>query len=468
MLIFFSDVHLTDGSSSDTINEEAFDRFADQVVDLVRRRSPQELRLVLLGDGLDLVRSNVWLDRTDVCPWTKASGEQERVVLEILSRIFRANSWAIDHLLDIPPRIALSGHMTPGPIRLDYVLGNHDWLINRYASARRMVVDRLHLDEAYVHEGFPFSFRSPPEAYDVVARHGDVHDRINCAADHGQEASSLGDAIIVELLNRFPMEVGKELGDDADSREAVRRLREIDNVRPMTHLATWVLETVSELGRGNPRLLAAVDRAMERVVDDFRQDPGVRALAADQLGWLERWYFWALLADVRRRKVNVLDSWPRLVDRLVRGWRLLRSLPVSTYGAHALQERGTDGRPPRFVVYGHTHHSESVPLGPAAGGEGGDRFYLNTGTWRTVWQMAETGGMEDHFASWKEMGYVVLYAPGEANGRHEFEVWTGGLRDRPPEQAPASALGDAVGRPPVASYALRVPSGEPDTPVTRA
>jgi hypothetical protein len=444
MLIFFSDVHLTDGSGSDTINEEAFDRFADQVVDLVRRRSPHELRLVLLGDGLDLVRSNAWLDPSGVRPWTDPGGEQEQVVLEILRRIFRANHWAIDHLLDIPARIALSGHMPTGPIRLDYVLGNHDWLINRYESARRMVADRLRLDEAYVRDGFPFVFRSPPEAYDVVARHGDVHDPINFAERGGQDVSSLGDAIIVELLNRFPLEVGKELGSDAEAREAVRRLREIDNVRPMTHLATWVLETVSELGKGDPRFLAAVDRAMERVVDDFRRDPAVRRLAVDQLSWLERWYLWALLGDIRRRKCNVLDSWPRLVDRLVRGWRLLWNKPMSQYAARALDERGTDGRPPRFVVYGHSHRSESVPLGPVSP-DGADRFYLNTGTWRTVWQMAETGGAEDHFASWKEMAYVVLYAPEEARGRHEFEVWTGGLRDRPHDRPapPTGAAGTA-------------------------
>jgi len=436
MLIFFSDVHLTDTSSSDTMNEEAFDRFADQVVDLVRRRSPQEVRLVLLGDGLDLVRSSHWLRPDGVRPWSAPGTEQEQVVLEILRGIFRTNRWAIDHLLDLPARIALSGHMPQGPIRFDYVLGNHDWLINRYASARRLVADRLHLGQAYVHEGFPFVFRSPPQAYDVVARHGDVHDRLNYAPAEGQEAPSLGDAIIVELLNRFPLEVGKELGTDGDGKEAVRRLREIDNVRPMTHLATWVLETVSELGRGNPRFLTAVDRAMERVVDEFRRDPAVRALAAGQLSWLQRRYLWALLADVRRRKVNVLDSWPRLVDRIVRGWRLVWNLPGSKYAARALNERGADGRPPRFVVYGHSHHSESVPLGPAARDEV-DRFYLNTGTWRTVWQMAETGGAGNHFASWKEMGYVVLYAPGEAGGRHEFEVWTGGLRDRPAEKVPS-------------------------------
>ena len=436
MLVFFSDVHLTDGSSSDTINEEAFDRFADQIVDLVRRRSPHELRLVLLGDGLDLVRSNLWLNAAGVRPWNEPGPAQERVVLDILRRIFRANRWAIDHLLDIPARIALAGHLPQGPIRLDYVLGNHDWLINRYESARRLVADRLRLDSACVRDGFPFVFRSPPGAYDVVARHGDVHDRINHAGrEGGQAASSLGDAIIVELLNRFPREVGRELGPGAAADEAVRRLREIDNVRPMTHLATWVLETVSELGRDDPQVLEAVDRAMERVVDDFRRNRAVRALMADQLSWVQRWYLMALLGDVRRRKVNVLDSWPRLADRAVRGWRLLWNLPVSTYAARALDERGTDGRPPRFVVYGHSHRCESVPLGPVSA-EGPDRFYLNTGTWRTVWQMAETGGAEPHFASWKEMAYVVLYAPAESRGRHEFEVWTGGLRDRPPERHP--------------------------------
>ncbi len=430
MLILFSDVHLTDGSSSETINEEAFDRFADQVVDLVRRRSPEEVRLVLLGDGLDLVRSDLWLNREGIRPWSRPGPQQERLVLDIVRRTISTNRWAIDHLLDIPARIALAGHLPPGPIRLDYCLGNHDWLINRYRSARALVAERFRLDGAYASSGFPLVYRSAPDHYDVVARHGDVHDRINCAAGGKQEAPSLGDAIIVELLSRFPREVGRELGSGPAVEDAVRRLKEIDNVRPMTHLAAWVLETISELGRGNPRFLGAVDRALERVVGEFRRNGAVQELAEAQLTWLQRWYLRAVLADVRRRKGNVLNSWPRLADRAVRFWHLVRNLPASKYAAHALGERGTDGRPPRFVVYGHSHRPESVPLGPSAR-DGRDRFYLNTGTWRTVWQMAETGGLEEHFACWKEMSYVVLYAPNEAGGRHEFEIWTGGLRDRP-------------------------------------
>ncbi len=62
MLVFFSDIHLTDGTSGETINAGAFDIFADQVADLARKRKAKEVRLVLLGDGLDVIRSTRWLD----------------------------------------------------------------------------------------------------------------------------------------------------------------------------------------------------------------------------------------------------------------------------------------------------------------------------------------------------------------------------------------------------------------------
>jgi len=151
-------------------------------------------------------------------------------------------------------------------------------------------------------------------------------------------------------------------------------------------------------------------------------------------------------------KVGTLDLGTGLADRLLKAWGMLTRKSASAYAGCAVSERGADGLPPRFVVYGHTHRVESVPLGPSPR-DGADRFYLNTGTWRPVWELARTADGSTHFASWKEMSYVVLYASGEGGRAHEFEVRSGVLRDRPRAHLPGASEASPVLRPASAAAA---------------
>ncbi|MBM4020597.1 MAG: hypothetical protein FJ288_20140 [Planctomycetes bacterium] len=160
------------------------------------------------------------------------------------------------------------------------------------------------------------------------------------------------------------------------------------------------------------------------------------------LRWHERLGFRLFLEQIRHMKVGTLDLWTGLADRVIRAWQIPTYAPGSRYAGRALAERGADGLPPRFVVYGHTHRVESVPLGPL-GRDGADRFYLNTGTGRPVGELARTADGSTHFASWKEMSYVVIYATNEGGRAQDFEVRSGSLRDRPGAPAPAS---EDVGR----------------------
>jgi hypothetical protein len=69
-------------------------------------------------------------------------------------------------------------------------------------------------------------------------------------------------------------------------------------------------------------------------------------------------------------------------------------------------------------------------------------MYMNTGTWRSGYELALRG---TSFASWKNLTYTIVYRPGETVSRKEvpgnpaagravlgyptFETWTGGLKD---------------------------------------
>jgi UDP-2,3-diacylglucosamine pyrophosphatase LpxH len=431
MLVLFSDIHLTDGTSGETISAEAFGQFADQVAALAARRQASQVRIVLLGDGLDVIRSTQWLAYAPTCrPWSPAGGGQEAATLDILRAILARNRLALEHLRRMPARVAEAAGILPGRVRFDYILGNHDWLINRYPSCRSLVAEHLRLPRLYVEHRFPTVFVSPAEAYDVVARHGHEYDPQNYNATEGPEASSLGDAVVVELVNRLPLALAHELAGDAACGEMLRRLKEMDNVRPYSHVPAWTLDALAKSVHNPHRLQAAARRAAQRCVDDFRRNPEFGRMIRLHLRWYEQIGFRLFLEQVRRMKVGSLDLYTALADRLVKAARIVTNKPGSPYAGHALSERGADGKPPQFVVYGHTHRLESVPLGPSVR-DGSDRFYLNTGTWRPVWELARTADGSTHFASWKEMSYVVIYEAGEGGRAHEFEVRSGLLRDRP-------------------------------------
>jgi len=429
MLVFFSDIHLTDGSSGTTIDPGAFEFFAERVLDLAEKRSPREVRLVLLGDGLDVIRSNRWLETGDVKPWSPASQQQERTTLKILQAIMDNNGEAIETLRSIPRRISqrTGGQISCDDASLTYVLGNHDWLVNRYASCRKLVAEQLGLQGQDGEASFPLTFRCPEHG--VIARHGDKYDQFNYDATAGRDASSIGDAIVVELVNRFPAEVEKEIENSDQGKQVVQRLREIDNVRPLSVIPRWVIKASEDLGKADPRLKQVMRRALGRCVEEFVGGPAYQAFVRQQLGWIQRLYLRRMLARLPNLKLSLLDKAADCWMRLEEIWRLIRKEPLSEYAVHAVAEKNEDGASPRFVVYGHTHTAEVVPLGRSVADKR-HRFYLNAGTWRAVWEQCFRRKPLVDFASWKVMGYVVVYRPNEAEGKHLFETWDGRLADK--------------------------------------
>jgi hypothetical protein len=72
MLVFVSDVHMTDGSSGETIKPTAFRIFVENLRKLADSVKPlEEIRLVLLEDIFDIIRSTQWLSVSDR-PWDSA------------------------------------------------------------------------------------------------------------------------------------------------------------------------------------------------------------------------------------------------------------------------------------------------------------------------------------------------------------------------------------------------------------
>jgi hypothetical protein len=95
------------------------------------------------------------------------------------------------------------------------------------------------------------------------------------------------------------------------------------------------------------------------------------------------------------------------------------------YSARAASDLGDDAR---FVVYGHTHGPEVVPL-RAPDPPGPPRLYFNTGTWRAVHTRVRDGSQQ--FGGYHVMTYVAFFKGDERKGR-AYESWTGTLESSAP------------------------------------
>ena len=74
-----------------------------------------------------------------------------------------------------------------------------------------------------------------------------------------------------------------------------------------------------------------------------------------------------------------------------------------------------------YVVNGHSHFANMVPLGNV---NGKPAVYFNTGTWRSVHQIGHGIGGRPTFLPYDAMSYLVFFPDGDELGR-AYEWWNG-------------------------------------------
>ena len=450
MLVIVSDLHLTDGTSGQTIKENAFRIFADRVRDLAfdaswrkggRYRPVERVDIILLGDILDAIRSSAWLDSGDgTRPWSDpADAAFIGKVKDITDAILRHNEPSLTHLrnltrpggLVLPPpggQKGSPGFSEPGlpvEVGIHYMVGNHDWFYHLpgvdYDLLRRKVAGAIGLENE-PNRGFP---HGPEEsvrlagilsAHGVLARHGDIFDAYNFSATRAE--SSLGDVVVVELLNRFHLEIRDRMGSRLP-RSFIDGLREMDNVRPLVAVPVWIDVLVRDHGVSRP-LARKVKEAWDGLVDEFMK------------------------LDFIREKDSLLNPFDS-VDVLESALRFTRDIPLGaasalgawwtarpvgmdgSYHAHAAREKAVEDLEARYVVYGHTHHHEIVPLdAPMRDGRRFDQVYFNAGTWRRVHRLARASRSGRAFVGYDVMTYLAFFKGDERKGR-PFACWSGAL-----------------------------------------
>ncbi len=456
MLIIISDLHLTDGTCGRSISATAFklfiDRFRELLINASQRSADrynpvQEVDLLLMGDILDVQHSTLWLENKDgspnkTRPWDDFTAPGYAATVRAITEAILANNAEAARLLkrlssgktlSLPPadhrgrqsRLAL--HHLPIKVNIHYMVGNHDWFYHLpgpdYDAIRTMVINAFGLSNPP--DPFPHQAKESLlienllSRYQVYAQHGDLYDTYNYDKEKGRDAASLGDAFAVEIINRFPLEVERRMKDSLPS-GFLASLREIFNVRPALATPLWIS---SQLRQNN--VPAPLQKQLKDIWDElgnqFLALPFVRA--ADKKLKLD-------YVDGLQALIKIVDGVSfKTLDSLVAWLRKKFWSEEITFAKHALKEDAFLNRKAQFIVYGHTHHHEVVPLDtiPAIPAPT-NQMYLNSGTWHTYFDLAVHKPEEQKFIPYQVLTYLTFYHGDERGGRR-FEAWSGSFSE---------------------------------------
>ncbi|MEW6717665.1 MAG: hypothetical protein AB1345_09200 [Chloroflexota bacterium] len=455
MLVIVSDLHLGDGTCGQSISPDAFNIFGDRLRTMAysaswrkdgKYRPIETIDLLFLGDIFEVLHSTCWLDggpegSKAVKPWhdpespayaqkldeiTDAILEHNAEGLTVLKRMVQGDSVRILPADNRGNPARGTTERFEVKVRPFYVVGNHDWLYhlpgNEYDNIRKKIVQGMNLTNLAT----PFP-HDPSESeqllelykqYGVYARHGDIFDAFNYNAELGRNASTLGDALAIEVLNRFPVEVQQRMGDSMPE-EFYTNLRELVNVRPALATPLWVSAQLRKSRQDIARedeVKAIWDELGERFLNlGFVRAHDQRWNPFDSVDMLEM-----VLKFSRRTSFETINDLVIWIQEKLWGGDI-------SFSRHALAEEVFKQRSARFIVYGHIHNHEIIPLDTFFDGSSWvDQIYANTGTWRTYHDLTIYKPEEQKFVPYHVMSYLVFYKDDERRGRR-FEAWSGAL-----------------------------------------
>lgn len=445
MLVLVSDLHITDQSTANNVNPEAFELLGSEIVDAAGRRGAREIHLVLLGDILDLVRTDFW-HRSGIPmgrrPW--GGTLDPRTAMNVdgagVEAQFRE---VLGGILASPAAGALQAMLAslaggPIPFRVTYVIGNHERVMWNFPSLREAA--RAALPQV---AEFAALIRAPE--YGILARHGHEWDEnthgwrfrrdvlvpgeaIDRFAPEAYEVMAIGEAVTAELMSGL---VHHARAEGAPS-PLVDRLKDVNNLRPLLDVFGWLEWIAGSQVREHRRMLhtalrQALDGLLESSLahrwDQLRPDTLVSGDLVDRLEQAR-----ALLLGPD------FESFQGRVAWLQRLQRLLPTLLPTEDGllAGARSESVFQGDPGpgdiQRVIYGHTHRARDDYFSAAP--DGAVRMYVNTGTFLPLITRTQDG---HSFASAHQMTMVFAYRDDEDTaqkrpGTTSLDIWNGTRR----------------------------------------
>jgi UDP-2,3-diacylglucosamine pyrophosphatase LpxH len=446
MLVVVSDLHLTDESTSTNVHPKAISKVLLRETIQNAKDNAREIRLVLLGDTFDFVRSDYWIKDVppNERPWngtlssrtgTNIHPNVELHYRNVLDRILRTKtSKALFRAIISLRQRSAKGGRRKIPVRVTIVVGNHDRALNAFPSLRRRIAEQA--KEADRVE-FATELRAPE--YGVLARHGHEWDdqcygyefytkvlnkRSRAKRFHKAcyKVQTIGEVVTAELMAGLVHRVREEIG--SSNPEFIRQLMEVNNVRPQID-AFWWLEWFGRTylnERKKAILLQALKDSIAAVLNTTlaeRWDDLIR----------EFFVFRGDLTDRLGQLLMFLED--KTFDQLKLDLKLFNffrgifgsSKDDSAEGARKEWEHGLPGQI-QYVVYGHTHEARTEYFSGLT--DNRVRMYINTGTYLPLIQRARDVG----FAMANQMTMTFFYrgdedTDGKKDGMPSMEMWNG-------------------------------------------
>jgi UDP-2,3-diacylglucosamine pyrophosphatase LpxH len=469
MLVIISDLHLTDGTSGELIDEKAFRIFRNRIGDMAYDASwrsgsnkadkttgyyqpLEQLDILLLGDIIDMIRSEKWNGQPEInMPWTSDRSDAFfKQISDIADGVLENNRKSFGILKNIAQTgitIPLSMRILPEEekisrnigseaspekatvkVNIYYMVGNHDWFLYiddlRMDAIRNRIIDSLGLANEK-NKRFPYfpeenkDLQQSQTDHHVYALHGDKFDKTNYQPP-SRDHSSVGDVVVLKLLNEIPNQISQQLthfpkskiGTITDIDTFVKELREIDNLRPYSLAPLWISYVIKKYQLDVEFVNDSIRDALRKLIRDFTENPLV---SKEHLTVFEMEAAGLVLGSH-----FTIENLAGLIQRLS-----LSKDNSETYRQYARTLTTEEfGKDKTFYVMGHTHYPEVVPMSSCTrDGQVVGQIYMNTGTWRPL---HKTGIYDNSFISLNTMTIAGFYKGNERMG-HSFEYWTGSL-----------------------------------------
>jgi UDP-2,3-diacylglucosamine pyrophosphatase LpxH len=302
------------------------------------------------------------------------------------------------------------------------------------------------------------------QGYKVFARHGDYYDPFNFDIVKGRDYATLGDVFTMEVCNRFSPHLGQKRFDpktgklsnddtmgspviEGGNTDYVKELRQITNIRPALATPLWVTGQLKRISQDIVlrRSTKFDEQQIDELLKKFENAPkGIQRESKDLEAKLKE--VWDELVDqfmhldfIRNKDkwgLDVVDKMQLVItisktisskqlDELVYMMQNRNATGSDhSFARFALEEPAFNRKidPAKYIVYGHTHHHEIVPIDYDT--IRGKQMYFNSGTWHTYFDLARKNPKDKKFIPYKALTYITFYRPSE-HGDQDFETWSG-------------------------------------------
>ncbi len=423
MLVIISDLHFTDGTTSNwirnkdlfNINPDAFKLFFGKISNIIARgKTIPKVTFIYNGDIFDPLRTHLWFEAPATeRPWSipfekdKIYQRSNNILEKIIEHNLESLAWLSGTHQDFEETWKVDTE-----IERIYIPGNHDRILNQHQPCRKQVHEQLLGQKS--NRRF-INLYLDQEYHQTLVMHGHEADPFNCEFDKNDNpkygAVPIGDPMTTMLFARLGYEAEKL----PIPQTAKKRFKDIDNVRPTLATIRYAQDIIQDFNIGKK-----VDYMIKEIVSDFE---GLKFF--DE--WNKKHDRWNIGFDEADKLQFALRAIKLLGTSVPAG--LLEKLSgfLRDESHPKLAKRHLEralGRNIRYCVFGHTHEPLHVPLFLDKDLRI-EKHYLNTGTFRTTFSQTFD---KQEFLRFQRMSFVMIYGPGEYAGNEDipmYEMWSG-------------------------------------------